>query len=237
MGLTVTEVDMDKDYSSTISNFYSDRLDLIHDEISPTDLLWAGGYIVCTMSSLVVNDGVVQDPPYLWKTESTSVIKALDDAFVERKDKLLNHKSYKPYAFHDYVNNEFYEPIYNKVLTPDCVTTYFGVIFDGTSIRTYNYDGLKNVFTNKPYENPNVLTRTALTMLPELMYRRYADPSKGYPMLFSTRKDWENILDKIIAAFKIALYDLRLNTSTSFIELNDIEKEGAELYGKYLGEL
>lgn len=231
MGLTFTEVDMDKDYSPIGGNFnfYSDRLDLIQDEISPTDLLWAGGYIVCTMSSLVVNDGIVQDPPYLWKTDSTNVIKALDDAFVERKD--------KPYAFHDYVNNEFYEPIYNKVLTPDCVTTYFGVIFDGTSIKTYSYDGLKNVFTNKPYENPDVLTRTALTMLPELMYKRYADPSKGYPMLFSTRKDWEKVLDKIIAAFKIALYDLRLNTSTSFTELNEIEKEGTELYGKYLGEL
>ena len=225
---------MDKDNIPASSNFYADRLDQIQDEISPEDLLWAGGYIVCTMSSLVVNDGVVQDPPYLWKTESTSVIKALDDVFVESKDKPSN---YKPYTFHDYVNNEFYEPIYNKVLTPDCITTYFGVIFDGTSIRTYKYDGLKNVFTNRPYENPDVLTRTALTMLPEFMYKRYADPSKGYPVLFSTREDWENILDKIIAAFKISLYDLRLNTSTSFNELNDIEKEGTELYGKYLGEL
>lgn len=234
MGLIFTEVNMDKDIPHVRGNFYSDRLDQIQDEISPEDLLWAGGYIVCTMSSLVVNDGVVQDPPYLWKTESTSVTKALDDVFVESKDKPSN---YKPYTFHDYVNNEFYEPIYNKVLTPDCITTYFGAIFNGTSIRTYKYDGLKNVFTNKPYENPDVLTRTALTMLPELMYKRYADPSKGYPMLFSTKEDWDKVLDKIIAAFKIALYDLRLNTSTSFNELNDIEKEGTELYGKYLGEL
>lgn len=174
-------------------SFYADRLDKIQDEISPEDLLWAGGYIICTISKL--------------------------------------------YAFLDYLNTEFYEPMYDKVLTPDCLTVYTGCIFDGSTLRTYKYDGLRNLFTNRPYKNADMLTRTAISVLPELMYKRYADPSDGYPFSFSSRDGWNEVLDKMIASFKVALYDIRLDISKTYSELMDMQKEGTELYGQYLGNL
>lgn len=225
------------EYSTESKSFYADRLDKIQDEISPEDLLWAGGYILGTMNSLVVNEGVVQEPPYLWKTESTFVIKAEDDVFNEGKDKPLNSKLY---TFLDYINTEFYLPMYDKILTPNCLTVYTGCIFDGTTLRTYKYDGLRNMFTNRPYKNADMMTRTAISVLPELMYKRYANPSDGYPFSFSSRDEWNEVLDKMIAAFKLSLYDSHLtglNVSTTYGDLIDMYKEGTELYGKYLGNL
>lgn len=225
------------EYSKESESFYADRLDKIQDDISPEDLLWAGGYILGTMNSLVVNEGVVQEPPYLWKTESTFVIKAEDDVFKEGKDEPLNSKLY---TFLDYINTEFYLPMYDKILTPNCLTVYTGCIFDSTTLRTYKYDGLRNMFTDRPYKKADMLTRTALNSLPELMYKRYADPSEGFPFSFSSRDKWNEVLDKIIAAFKLSLYDSRLtclNGSTTYGDLIDMQKEGTELYGKYLGNL
>lgn len=48
MGMLFTAMDMNTDYSRGGGHFYADRLDKIQDEISPEDLLWAGGYIVFT---------------------------------------------------------------------------------------------------------------------------------------------------------------------------------------------
>lgn len=234
MGMLFTEVDMNTDYSRGGGHFYADRLDKIQDEISPEDLLWAGGYILCTQSTLVVNEGVVQEPPYLWKTKAAGMVQADDGVFVEGKDEPINDKLYE---FLDDLNEMFYKPLYDNVLTPDCMITYTGAIFDGVSIRTYKYDGLRNMFTSKPYEKADMLTRTALSVLPELMYKRYAEPSGCFPVVFSSREEWDETLDKIIAALKLSLYNLQLNSPRNYSELVDLQNEGTALYGKYLGNL
>lgn len=82
-----------------------------------------------------------------------------------------------------------------------------------------------------------MLTRTALSVLPELMYKRYAEPSGCFPVGFWSREEWDETLDKIIAAFKLSLYDLYLNCPRNYSELVDLQNEGTALYGKYLGNL
>lgn len=147
------------------------------------------------------------------------------------------------------VEQEFISYVFNDLIYDTSFYEIVGTIYDKGTLKHFVFEEWSFTFVSKRSESFNYAEKMSWIFLPKLV-ASFFFKSDGHPYTYiakdgteeeMTLAKWQEILKKIIPAMKVNLFSLDFPkyglSKEQFNRLKGIQREGNELFGRYMFEI